>query len=189
MKVKDLFTIDNGIFDVWYDLPESGDIFKVLPVGVKHANTLVLLNYGNKTLSDIVNKDTYKNIIESIIDVNYNRWLRLAQALNVEYDVLKPVASTETHETSLNRQHDNDSTRFEAEKAFNDDDFTDSERTTGKDTDNITETTTTTVTKNLTVSANNVATVIQRELTLRETNLLLKIIGEIVYNITVDIYE
>lgn len=190
MKIKDLFSdVENGgVFNVFWD--ECTDDFCYLfpDVGIKTLNSMLLLTYGNKILTDLITKENYKLIIKSVIAVNLERWKRLKDVLNTKYNVLAPVESTETHETTADRQQDSDNTRFEAQKSFNDEDFTDNERSKGNDTQTTKEQTTTTIKKQSGVSSRPVADVLQSELKLREKNLHLQIIGEIVYDITIDIY-
>ena len=92
MKFKELFTTDNGIFGTVFspDFPdEYQKIFgDALP---KTLDVYAVMTSGNKMLSDSITAENYKDIVSSVIKVNVAGWVKQAEAMTAEYDVLKPV--------------------------------------------------------------------------------------------------
>lgn len=124
MKYKELFTPDKGIFTTIFkpNYPEQyGVIFgQTVP---QVYDVLALLQCGNKTLLGTVTPDSYTEIVNAIIAVNVDNWVRAANAMLAEYDAMKPVKreTTRTEKTGETETFNDVST--DSRKAFNDPDF------------------------------------------------------------------
>lgn len=117
-----------------------------------------------------------------------NGWLRQNDALTAKYDILTPTQRKVTETRSTDRNRENNATRLSANKAFNDENFSDNERNTDTGTDTETETYNTERVElgpNVSVS---VSETISQELKVRQYNLQKAIITAIVSEMTLDIY-
>lgn len=108
MRYKDIFTTHYGIF--YYlnnaDNVKFTEIFGNTPTNILKLDTLFLVNYGDRTISPLVNNfvdidtqgyilDADKNIIASLIWFkHYETWKKFNDLLSVDYDVLQPYNVT-----------------------------------------------------------------------------------------------
>lgn len=189
MKLKELFTIGNGIFEKWFkpeNPTEYGKIFG--DYDPRKLDALTLLLYGEKEAFPNLNQTNLSDIVSAVIALNVPVWLKQVEAMETEYNVVNPVQSehtvTETHE--VNEQ--GNGTNTGANKAFNETEFSDGERETTTDTTNRTET----VTRKETVTGTggkSLSDEIRKELSLRRENIKKSIIFAVVSELTLQIYE
>lgn len=190
MKIKDLFVSEDlGIFTIFAE--DFQQAFNSLFGGqtASNVNKMVLFLYGEKTVLPSVNSDNWGVIVEMIISQRLTGWEKQQQALTAEYSVLTPNKTTETVSHTADRNKTNNGERLSANKAFNDNNFSDNERNTDTATGTETETYNT---ERVTMGSNGstpVSEVILQEVKLRQYNLQKAIITAIVNEITTDIYE
>lgn len=189
MKIKDLFVSEDlGIFTIFAE--DFQQQFNTLFGGqtASNVNKMVLFLYGEKNVLPSVNADNWGVIVEMIIQQRLTGWLKQNDALNVEYSVLTPNKTVETVSHTGDRNTTKNGQRLSANKAFNDNDFSDNERDTDTDTGTETETYNT---ERVTLGSNGsspVSETILQEVKLRQYNLQKAIITAIVNEITNDIY-
>jgi hypothetical protein len=190
MLYRELFNTSNGIFATVFatEYPEQyAKIFGNTPS--KQLDTFALLNWGGRTLVDAVTADTYKDIVSSIIAVNVQGWERQAAAMLADYDPLKPNAKqTERTETVTVDESETGNT-LQANKTYNDTDFTDNDRETDSTDRNRTETKKETVSESGISGNQNFAAIIEKETEVRRIKWQKNIIFALVNEITTDIYN
>ena len=189
MKLKELFTIGNGIFEKWFKPENPTEYAKIFgAVDPRKLDVYTLLNYGEKEVSPNINETNVSDIVGAVIALNVPVWLKQVKAMETEYSATNPVQSehivTETRE--LNEQ--GNGTNTGANKAFNETEFSDGERETTTDTTNRTET----FTRKETVTGTggkSLSDEIRKELSLRRENIKKSIIFAVVSELTLQIYE
>lgn len=190
MKYSELFTKGNGIFQAVFktEYPtEYAAIFGDTPA--EKLDLYALMNFGQRTVIDAVTADTAHDIVSSVISVNVQGWEREAAAMLADYDVLTPVTGSVERTETVTLQESTDNTETGANKAFNDTDFSDSDRKTSNDERNRTEERKTTETSKGTGASKSISTEIAKELQLRRDNWRKNIIFALVSEITTSIYE
>jgi len=191
MTYKELFgTAGNGIFaSIFFaDYPtQYAAIFGDTPAA--QLDTYALMNFGQRTVIDAVTADTAHDIVSSVIAVNVQGWEREAAAMLADYDVLTPVTGQVERTETVTLQESTDNTETGANKAFNDTDFSDSDRKTANDERNRTESRKTTETSKGTGASKSISSEIAKELQLRRDNWRKNIIFALVREITTSIYE
>ena len=106
-----------------------------------------------------------------------------------EYDVLTPVTGQIERTETVTLQESTDNTETDANKAFNDTEFSDSDRKTANDARNRTESRKTTENSKGMGANKSFSTEIEKELRLRRDNWKKSIIFALVNEITTSIYE
>lgn len=189
MKINELFTGDNGLFE---------KIFKPLFPGLytsifgeddpKLIDIDLRFKYGNRTLVDAVTTETVTDIVKSIITVKSDEWQKQIQVFNNEYDVLNPVTSKETVTTSSTVDETGNNNTVDSSVTFNDGDFGNDTKQQRDSTGNRQETGTKTSSKSGIPSSVPVSEIIQKEMSLRKTNFKTQVITELAKELTIDIY-
>lgn len=188
MKIKELLTEVSGIFTVFAE--DNAQAFNTLFNGQtpEQVNRMVLFLYGEKTVMPSVNADNWGVFVELIVIERLDGWLRQNDALTAKYDVLTPTQRKVTETRSTDRNRENNATRLTANKAFNDENFSDNERDTDTGTDTETETYNTERVEMGSNGSVSVSETISQELKVRQFNLQKAIIAAIVSEMTLDIY-
>ena len=106
-----------------------------------------------------------------------------------DYDVLTPVTGEIERTETVTLQESTDNTETGANVAFNDTDFSDSDRKTAQDERNRTESRKTTETSKGTGASKSISSEIEKELQLRRDNWRKNIIFALVREITTSIYD
>lgn len=189
MKINELFTTENGLFDkifkplfpVLYKSIFGDDDPKVIDVDLR-------FKYGNRTLVDAVTNETATDIVKSIITVKFDEWQKQIQVFNNEYDVLNPVTSKTTETTNNTVDETGNNNTIDSSVTFNDGDFGNDTKQQRDSTGNRQETGTKTVVKNGFPSSIPVSEIIQKEMNLRKTNFKTQVVTEIAKEISLDIY-
>jgi len=190
MKYNELFTSDNGIFATVFNAEyptEYATIFGDTPP--KKLDAYALLTCGGKTVVGSITSDNAKDVVLAVIAVNVQGWEREAKAMLADYDVLTPITGNVERTETVTLQESTDNTEKGANKAFNDPDFSDSDRKTAADERNLTEERKTTETSRGTGSSKSISDEISKELQLRRDNWRKNIIFALVGEITTSIYE
>lgn len=189
MKINELFTGDNGLFEkifaplfpVLYETIFGEDDPKLIDIDLR-------FKYGNRTLVDAVTTETVKDIVKSIITVKFDEWQKQIQVFNNEYDVLNPVTSKETVTTSSTVDETGNNNTVDSSVTFNDGDFGNDTKQQRDSTGNRQETGTKTSSKSGIPSSVPTSEIIQKEMSLRKTNFKTQVITELVKELTIDIY-
>ncbi len=188
MKYKELFTPANGLFAKYvcpfFDEFQNNLFQNAVP---EELDGLALFKYGNRTLSDGLTADTASVVIKGIVSLRLPEWLKQAEAMRTEYNAVTPTTAkvTKTENRDTSEQGTDNTTN--AEKAFNDDMFTDGERDTSEQNKTRTETVSSTTEQQGTTG--NVSENVVKEMELRRNKWQEKIIFALVSEITLDIYE
>ncbi len=190
MKYNELFTRGNGIFETVFKAQYPSNyktIFGDTPP--EKLDAYALLTCGGKTLVGSITSDNAKEVVSAVIAVNVQGWKREAEVMLADYDVLTPVTGNVERTETVTLQESTDNTETGANKAFNDNDFSDSDRKTAADERNRTEERRTTETIRGTGISKSISNEISKELQLRRDNWRKNIIFALVREITTSIYE
>lgn len=189
MKIKELFTAENGLFDkifkplfpVLYESIFGNDDPKIIDIDLR-------FKYGNRELVDAITNETATDIIKGIITVKFDEWQKQIQVFNKEYDVLSPVTekTTETVNNTVDETGNNNT--VDSSVTFNNGDFGNDTKQQRDSTGNRQETGTKTVVKNSLSGGVPVSEIIQKEMNLRKTNFKTQVVTEIAKEISLDIY-
>lgn len=186
MKYSELFTKDNGIFETVFKTEYPTEYAAIFgDTDPAKLDAYALLMYGGKTVVNSITSD----IVSAVIAVNVQGWEREAAAMSADYDVLTPVTGSVERTETVTLQESTDNTETGANKAFNDTDFSDSDRKTANDERNRTEERQTTETSKGTGASKSISTEIAKELQLRRDKWRKNIIFALVSELTTSIYE
>ena len=189
MKINELFTVDNGLFETIFE-PN----FPVLYKSIFNEDDPKLIDidfrfkYGNRTLFDAVTNETANDIVKSIITVKFVEWQKQIQVFNNEYDVLNPVTSKETVNESNTVDETGNNNTIDSSVTFNNGEFGNDTKQQRDSTGNRQETGTKTTVKNGVPSSVPTSEIIQKEMSLRKTNFKTQVITELAEDLTIDIY-
>ncbi len=189
MKYKELYK-EGGLFTDVFALKypdEYAEIFIDTPSFVMDAYTLT--KYGEREVIRAINDDNKNIIISSIIAVNLHTWIKQAAILGEEYDLLRPlireiesVEETETDEDVINDiTHSN--------KYFNDLDYEDGRKENRGHQSGRSERKTFESVERGSGYPKPVSAVIKEEIALREYNIKIKVVKDLINEITLSIYK
>ena len=188
MKYKELFTEGNGLFEK-YCYPDYMEGYTAIFARTEPEtlDAVAAFKYGNRTLSEGLTATTAAAVLRGIISMRLGDWLKQAEAMTTEYNAVTPTTSrvTKTENRDTSEQGTDNTTN--AEKAFNDDMFTDGERDTSEQNKTRRETVTSSTEQQGTTG--NVAENVVKERELRRNKWQEKIIVALVSEITLEIYE
>lgn len=190
MRYSELFTKGNGIFQTVFKTEYPTGYAAIF--GDTDPNKLddyALMMYGSKTVVSGITSDNASDVVSAVIAVNVQGWEREAEAMLADYDVLTPVTGQVERTETVTLRESTDNTETGANKAFNDTDFSDSDRKTANDERNRTEERQTTETSKGTGASKSISTEIAKELQLRRDNWRKNIIFALVRELTTSIYE
>lgn len=189
MKLNEIFTVQKGIFGGIF-APNFPDQFNAIfgSIGAITCDVYTLMNWGEKTVINYLTPETADDVVNAVIAVNVGQWVKQAEAMTADYNLLNPTTRTVEHSEDVKTDENANDETMNSEKAFNDETFTDGERQTAinektrKETRNYTET----------VSGlgenKNFSESIEKELRLRRDNWIKSVIFALVKEITTDIY-
>lgn len=189
MKIKELFTTENGLFDkifkplfpVLYESIFGNDDPKIIDIDLR-------FKYGNRELVDAITNETATDIIKGIITVKFDEWQRQIQVFNNEYDVLNPVTSKTTETTTNTVDETGNNSTVDSSVTFNNGEFGNDTKQQQDSTGNRQETGTKTTVKNGVPSSVPTSEIIQKEMNLRKINFKTQVVTEIAKEISSDIY-
>lgn len=190
MRYNELFTKGNGVFATVFKTEYPTEYAAIFgDTDPTKLDAYALLMYGGKTIVSSITSDNASEVVSAVIAVNVQGWEREAAAMLADYDVLKPVTGQIERTETITLQENTGNTETDANKAFNDTDFSDSDRKTKNDERNRTESHNTTETSKGTGASKSISTEIEKELQLRRDNWRKNIIFALVKEITTSIYE
>ena len=189
MKIKEFFTVDNGLFETIFE-PNFPVLYKSI-FGEDKPDLIDIdlrFKYGNRELVDAITNETATDIIKGIITVKFDEWQKQIQVFNSEYDVLNPVTSKETVTENNTVDETGNNNTVDSSVTFNNADFGNDKKQQRDSTGNRQETGTKTVVKNSLSGGVPVSEIIQKEMSLRKTNFKTQVITELAKDLTIDIY-
>ena len=189
MKIKEFFTVDNGLFETIFE-PNFPVLYKSI-FGEDTPNLIDIdlrFKYGNRELVDAITNETATDIIKGIITVKFDEWQKQIQVFNNEYDVLNPVTSKETVTENNTVEETGNNNTIDSSVTFNNGDFGNDTKQQRDSTGNRQETGTKTTVANGVPSGVLTSEIIQKEMSLRKTNFKTQIITELAKELTIDIY-
>lgn len=190
MKYSELFTKGGGIFATVFKTEYPTEYAAIFgDTDPTKLDAYALLMYGGKTVVSSITSDNASDVVSAVIAVNVQGWEREAEAMLADYDVLTPVTGQIERTETVTLQESTDNTETGANKAFNDTDFSDSDRKTANDERNRTEERQTTETSKGTGASKSISSEIAKELQLRRDNWRKNIIFALVRELTTSIYE
>lgn len=190
MKYSELFTTGNGIFATVFKTEYPTEYAAIFgDTDPTKLDAYALLQFGDKTVVRSITTDNAKYAVSAVIAVNVQGWEKQAAAMLADYDVLTPVTGEIERTETVTLQESTDGTDTGANKAFNDTEFSDSERNTKQDERNRTESRKTTETSKGTGANKSISAEIEKEMLLRRDNWRKNIIFALVNEITTQIYE
>lgn len=138
MKYKDLFTSENGLFQTVFKKDFESYYFELFgDLNPEVLDAHAIYHYGDRELVSKVDSNSYKYFLRSYININFNVWKSKKNILSLEYDIRKPVNSVRTRTDNISVNNNSINEALQGAKAFNQDEFKDSERT--KNTDEATK--------------------------------------------------
>ena len=189
MKIKEFFTVDNGLFETIFE-PNFPVLYKSI-FGEDMPNLIDIdlrFKYGNRELVDAITNETATDIIKGIITVKFDEWQKQIQVFNNEYDVLNPVTSKETVTENNTVDETGNNNTVDSSVTFNNGDFGNDTKQQRDSTGNRQEARTKTSVKNGVPSSIPTSEIIQKEMNLRKTNFKTQVVTEIAKEISLDIY-
>ena len=189
MKIKEFFTVDNGLFETIFE-PNFPVLYKSI-FGEDTPNLIDIdlrFKYGNRELVDAITNETATDIIKGIITVKFDEWQKQIQVFNNEYDVLNPVTSKETVTDNKTVDETGNNNTVDSSVTFNNGEFGNDTKQQRDSTGNRQETGTKTSSKSGLPSSVPVSEIIQKEMNLRKTNFKTQVVTEIAKEISLDIY-
>lgn len=189
MKINELFTVDNGLFETIFE-PNFPVLYKSIfgEDDPKLIDIDLRFKYGNRQLVDAVTNETATDIIKGIITVKFDEWQKQIQVFNNEYDVLNPLISKETVEHNNTVKETGDNNSVNSSVTFNNGDFGNDTKQQRNTTGNRQENSSTASSKYGVGSSVPVSEIIQKEMNLRKTNFKTQVITELAKEISIDIY-
>ena len=189
MKIKELFTVDNGLFETIFE-PNFPVLYKSI-FGEDAPNLIDIdlrFKYGNRELVDAITNETATDIIKGIITVKFDEWQKQIQVFDKEYDVLNPVTSKETVTENNDVNETGNNNTVDSSVTFNNGEFGNDTKQQRDSTGNRQETGTKTTVKNGVPSSVPTSEIIQKEMSLRKTNFKTQVITALAKESTIDIY-
>ena len=189
MKIKEFFTVDNGLFETIFE-PNFPVLYKSI-FGEDTPNLIDIdlrFKYGNRELVDAITNETATDIIKGIITVKFDEWQKQIQVFNNEYDVLNPVTSKETVTENNTVEETGNNNTIDSSVTFNNGDFGNDTKQQRNTTGNRQEDGNTTRSKYGVGTGVPVSEIIQKEMNLRKTNFKTQVITELAKEISIDIY-
>lgn len=183
-KYKEIFA-DSGIFTIFATEYET-DFLTVFPnIESESLDVYTLLNYGNRQLIDVFTNENKTTICKAVISVNLDNWKKLATAANTTLSI-SPAVETKTKTGTLQRTGTNTDTTLNANKAFNDTEFVDNDKTLLSGNSNTTDAYNLTETTN--GNTKHLIENIESVLNLQKYNYIKNIIETFINEIAIKIY-
>lgn len=189
MKYRELYK-DGGLFTDVFETEypnEYATIFKDIPGYI--IDIYSLTKYGEREVIRAITDDNKNTIISSIIAVNLPSWVKQAEVLGEEYDILKPIIREieSTEETTRNEDITNDITH--SNKYFNDLDYEDGRKENRSNSTGRQERKTYSSTERGNSHPKHISAIIKEEIELREFNIKIKVIEDLIKEITLSIFK
>ena len=189
MKYADTYKEKKGIFETIFLAEYPVEYAKIFgDINPKNVDMMALLQHGNKTLIYAIDHANYIDAISSVIVMNVGTWVKTAEVLALEYDVINPITGEMTISETATREENRTNDITNSKKYFNDGEFTDGQRETAETAQGWEETKNRTHSNSGIGNSNNISESIQKEIDLRQLNYQKKVISLLVSDITLDIY-
>ena len=190
MQYKELFSADRGIFGDIFNAQFPDEYVQIFQGTIpKSLDLYAVMTYGEKTLSNAITPENYRDIVTVVIQMQLDGWLKQATTMTAEYNALNPITGKhEVTETTVTSETNNDESINE-QKVFNDEQFNADKRATADRTAERTETKSFMDITNGIGNSEDVSTIIQKEMNLRVINWRKSIIFELIKEITTEIYN
>lgn len=189
MKYKELYK-DGGLFtDVFESqYPDAyADIFIDTPGFIIDAYSKT--KYGEREVIRAINDENKNTIISSIIAVNLPAWVKQAEALGEEYELLRPLIREIESLEETERDEDINSDITHSNKYFNDLDYEDGRKENRSNITGRQERKTYSSTERGSSYPKPVSAIIKEEIELREYNIKIKVVKDLIDEITLSIYK
>ena len=148
----------------------------------------VCMVFGNRDLISVFTNDNAVALIKSVIVLKADGWVKQANALGMDYDLLQPITGKEV--TTISESVDESSTGSDTKQSttFNDSDFGNDERNEQTGTGNRKSEKTQSVEISGIGGNKSVVEVISEEIKLRKKSLQTQVINELISELTLSIY-
>ena len=190
MKVSEYLTQEHttGFFPVMENA--YPDTYKALfgPIDPMILDTNVCLMYGGRDLVSSFTNDTAVSIVKSVIIVNADSWVKQANALNIDYDLLQPVTGKQVTTISESVDETNTGTDTKQSTTFNDSTFGDDERNEQTGTGNRKAEKTQSIENSGIGSGKTISEIISKEIELRKKSLQKQVINDLLNELILSIY-
>lgn len=190
MKVSEYLTNEQttGFFPVMENA--YPDIYKALfgDTDPMLLDTNVSMLYGGRELISMFTNETAVPIVKSIIVVNAEGWVKQANALNIDYDLLQPVTGKQVTTISENVDETNNGTDTKQSTTFNDSDFGNDERNEQTGTGNRKSEKSQSVESSGIGSSKSISEIISEEINLRKKSLQKQVINALMNDLLLSIY-
>lgn len=189
MKFKDVYIDEKGVFTRVFkeEYPtEYKTIFGNTPPESIDIHSVIL--YGERELMKAITPSNLDTVISTVILMNKEVWVKQATVINDEYDVIKPFVSERIETGKATRDEDVNNDIINSKKYFNDDEFTDGQKETAQTQQGWQENKESTYTQRGYGGTRLISEIIQKELELRQINIIKKVMLSLVKEVTLDIY-
>lgn len=189
MKYKELYQSGGLFTDVFAsEYPDAyADIFIDTPSDVIDGYSLI--KYGEREVIGAINDINKNTLISSVISVNLHAWVKQAGVLGEEYDLLRPLIREIESTEETERDEDINNDIIHSNKYFNDLDYEDGRKENRSNSTGRQERKTFESVERGSSYPKPVSAIIKEEIELREYNIKLKVIKDLIDEITLSIYK
>lgn len=190
MRYNELFTPINGVMTQVFK-PDFPELYAKCFGAIESTSldSWAYMKYGGREMLGTVTNDTYKDFINGVIAINADKWTNVVNLLGKQYDCLNPTVKTVTTTKTATAATTDANENINAQKTFNDEQFSDGQRNQTNGTSNRQDDESATSSENGVGFGTLNSVVIQKEKELRESEYRHTIIAEILDEITLKIYN
>ena len=151
-------------------------------------DTNICMKYGDRDLISVFTNDNAVTLIKSVIILKADGWVKQANALNIDYDLLQPVTGKQVTTISENVDETNTGSDTKQSTTFNDSEFGNDERNEQTGTGNRKSEKTQSIESSGICSGKSVSEIISEEIKLRKKSLQAQVINELISELILSIY-
>ena len=151
-------------------------------------DTNICMMYGNRDLIAVFTNDNAATLIKSVIILKADGWVKQANALNIDYDLLQPLIGKQVTTISENVDETNTGSDTKQSTTFNDSNFGDDERNEQSDNSTRKSEKTQSIESSGIGDNKSVVEVISEEIKLRKKSLQIQVINELISELILSIY-
>ena len=148
----------------------------------------ICLMYGNRDLISVFTNDNAATLIKSVIILKTDGWVKQANALNIDYDLLQPLTGKQVITITENVDETNTGSDTKQSTTFNDSEFGNDERNEQTGTGSRKSEKTQSVESSGISSGKSVSEIISKEIELRKKSLQNQVINELISELILSIY-